>query len=222
MRQWTAVICAALWMALLPQAPADAAGSKPVQAPPAAAEKTPEEVGKEYYNLGLQHRDKAWGYEDKAKAATSDAEREKMKGKAWKQYQKSIKLFENATQKIPTFHQAYSGLGYALRKTGEFESSLAAYNRALELAPFYGEAIEYRAEAYLGLGRLDEVKDAYMYLFEKERALADELMEAMQAWVKEPGDVPADKVEAFATWVKERAELADQTSMLEDAATRRW
>ena len=54
-------------------------------------------------------------------------------------------------------------------------------DRALELAPDYGEAIEYRAEAYLGLDRIDDAKKAYMQLFNLDRALADELMEAMRA-----------------------------------------
>lgn len=223
MRTAMILLSLVLLMGLFLQAPAEAAGSKPVQ-PPAVPqpEKTPEEAGKEFYNLGLKHRDKAWGLEDKAKAATSDADREKLLAKAQKQYGKAMSLFESATDRIPTFHQAHSSLGYALRKTGDFEGSLKAYDRALELAPFYGEAIEYRAEAYLGLGRLDEVKEAYMHLFAKERALADQLMEAMQAWVKNPGDVPKDKVEAFAAWLKERGEIADQTARLEGAATRAW
>ena len=226
MRTLKILIGAALVTGLLPPATAEAAGSKPVQPPAAEQEKTPEEAGKEYYNLGLKHRDKAWGFEDKAKAAASDAERDKLLGKARKQYQKAIPLFENATQRIPTFHQAYSSLGYALRKTGDFEGSLAAYDRALELAPFYGEAIEYRAEAYLGLGRLDDVKEAYMQLFTRERGLADQLMEAMKTWVEEqraaPGEVPADQVDAFAAWLAERGEIAEQTARLEGAAIRAW
>ena len=223
-------IAAALSLGLFPQAPAEAAGSKPATAPAPAPVQTPEEAGKAAYNLGLKHRDKAWGLEDKAKAATTDAEREKFLDKARKQYGKSIPLFETATEKIPSFYQAYSSLGYALRKTGDFEASLDAYDRALELAPFYGEAIEYRAEAYLGLGRLDEVKDAYMLLFAKERALADELMEAMQTWVEErraePGEMPngtsSEQVESFAAWLAERGEIANQTARLEGAAHRAW
>ncbi len=220
------IVAALLTSGLLAPAPAEAAGSKPAPAMPATPPPTPEEAGKTAYNYGLKHRDKAWALEDKAKAAETDAEREKLLAKAQKQYGKSIPLFETAVENLPTFHQAYSSLGYALRKTGDFEGSLAAYDRALELAPYYGEAIEYRAEAYLALGRLDEVKDAYMTLFAKERALADQLMEAMQAWVAErraePGDVAAEKVESFAAWLAERGQLADQTALLLGAATRVW
>ncbi len=230
MRHRIALICAVLLSFLVLQERVEAAGSKPVKPPPpkpAPVEpKTPEEAGKMAYNEGLQHRDTAWRLEDQAENATTGIERKNLLARAQKHYEKSIPSFQTAIEKIPDFHQAYSSLGYALRKTGDFEGSLEAYDRALELAPFYGEAIEYRAEAYLGLGRLDEVKEAYMQLFAKERALADQLMEAMQAWVEErrndPGNVTPQAVEDFAAWLAERGEIADQTARLEGAATRTW
>lgn len=224
-RPFTSALCAALLAGLLTPA-AEAAGSKPATEAPATPVQTAEEAGKAAYNLGLKHRDKAWGFEDKAKVATHDAEREKLLAKARKQHEKSIPLFGTAVEKIPSFHQAYSSLGYALRKTGDFDGSLEAYDRALELAPFYGEAIEYRAEAYLGLGRLEEVKEAYMQLFSRERALADQLMEAMEAWVEErraePGEMSREQIDAFAAWLAERGELAEQSARLEGAAARAW
>ena len=58
-----------------------------------------------------------------------------------------------------------SSLGYAYRKVGEYAPVLKAYDRALESAPNYVEAIVYRAGAYLGLGRLSEAKVAYETLF---------------------------------------------------------
>lgn len=227
MRIWTAWIGAVLVSGLLASLPADAAGSRPTtNAPPVTPEvKTPEEEAKDAYNQGLKLRDKAWALEDKAEAAGTDAERQKHLGKAQKHYTKSIRLFETATRKVPTFHQAFSSLGYALRKTGEFERSLEAYDQALKLAPFYGEAIEYRAEAYLGLDRLDEAKEAYMQLFSSNRDLADQLMVAMRRWLEkrraEPGGVSSETIESFAAWVAERSELAEQTARLWQAA-RSW
>jgi len=223
----TTTICAALALGLLLPATAGAAGSQPSSLPanPQASDKTPEEMAKSAYNLGLKHRDKAWALEDKAEAAASEEERQKHLKKAHKQYEKAIPLFKTATEKAPSLHQAFSSLGYALRKTGDYDASLKAYDKALDLAPFYGEAIEYRAEAYLGLDRLDEVKEAYMQLFAKDRPLADQLMEAMQGWVEErraePGGVSSETIDAFASWVKERGELADQTAQL-SAAARSW
>ncbi len=227
MRTGLTIISVFLLTSLVFQPSAQAAGSKPAtEAPQAAPTQTPEEAGKTAYNIGLKHRDKAWGYEDKAKIASGD-ERDKLLGKARKQHEKSIPLFETAIEKIPNFHQAHSSLGYALRKTGDFEASLEAYNRALELVPSYGEAIEYRAEAYLGLGRLSEVKEAYMQLFNQERALANQLMEAMQTWVKEQraapdGKVSNEAVDAFAAWLEERGEIAAQTARLEGAVASSW
>ena len=74
-----------------------------------------------------------------------------------------------------------------------------------------------------------------MHLFAKERALADQLMEAMEAWVEEqradPGGVTpeggkrkvsSEQVEGFAAWLAERGEIAGQTARLEGAATRAW
>ena len=51
------------------------------------------------------------------------------------------------------------------------------------LAPASSEAIEYRAEAYLGLNRLDDAKQAYMHLFVHDRSASNVLMKAMKAWV---------------------------------------
>ena len=81
--------------------------------------------------------------------------------------------------------QAWGSLGYAYRVTGNYPASLEAYAKALEIQPAYTPAIEYRAEAYLGLGRLDEVKSAYMTLFNSDRKRADELDERDRPMARE-------------------------------------
>jgi cytochrome c-type biogenesis protein CcmH/NrfG len=58
----------------------------------------------------------------------------------------------------PRLHEAFSSLGYAYRKTGDFDQALQAYERALVLAPGYAAAIEYQAEAHLGLNRTTETQ----------------------------------------------------------------
>ena len=225
MKSWTTLILAAA-VAIPAAAPLAAAGSKPAPTPPPSAEKSPQEMADEAYNQGLELRDKAWALEAKAEAAGSEAERRKLLAKAGKQHEKSIPLFLNATERAPLFHQAFSSLGYAYRKTGDFEAALEAYDRALELAPDYGEAIEYRAEAYLGLDRVDDAKKAYMKLFNLDRALADELMGAMERWVEtrraEPGGVASETIDELAAWLAERSELAEQTARLTAAAERSW
>lgn len=227
MRKWTGFICLAVALSLVPSG-AEAAGgsSSPPPPPPLSVPQSPEASARDSYNMGLKYRDKAWKLEEKAAASSTDAERRKLEGKVRKQYDKAKRMFLSATEKVPGFYQAFSSLGYAYRKTGEFEKSLAAYDRALELSPAYGEAIEYRAEAYLGLGRVDDARKAYMHLFGRDRALADELMEAMQDWAAErredPAGIAGETLEGFDAWIKERGEIADQTAQLAGAADRAW
>ena len=176
------------------------------------------------YERGLKARDKAWELE-KEMANASPADRERYASKIEKQYEKAARAFQSAIDDNPEMYQAHSSLGYALRKTGDYEGSLAAYDQALEINPSYSEAIEYRAEAFLGLGRLDDVKTSYMQLFRDDRERADELMAAMEAWVEErksdPGSLDASAVEEFSAWVEERAEVAGNTASL-TSSTSSW
>lgn len=207
-----------------------AAGSKPLEPEsnaPTDVEpvKTPEEMAIDHYNFGLTYRDKAWKLEEKAAAAANEKEREKSESKAQKTWEKAIREFENAVDKNPEFFQAYGSLGYALRKTGDFEAALVAYDKALSIEPTYGEAIEYRAVAYLGLDRLDDAKEAYLQLFSGARELADQLLEEMKQYVESrrtAGGVDAATLDAFSEWVDERAEIADQTASLSGLRDRDW
>ncbi|MEE8307198.1 MAG: tetratricopeptide repeat protein [Gammaproteobacteria bacterium] len=187
-----------------------AGGSAPTQT---RVKRTPEQSAVSHYNRGLKRRDKgekylldAMGREGKARA-----KREK---KAAKQFEKAAKEFDKAIGYRADFYQAHGSLGYAYRQLGHYDQSLVAYNRSLSINPDYGEAIEYRAEAYLGLNQMDAAQQAYMDLFRRQRDLADQLMVAMNEWVgvrrSEPAGLAPDRVEAFAAWVAQRAELADQ------------
>ncbi len=208
-------IFAALALAA-PPPPLAGAGNESVPPPTLVPQQpvSPEEL----FNRALEYRDKAWKLE--AEAAESPDKAEKLLKKADKEYGKAVKKLREAVEAKPDFHQAYSSLGYALRKTGELEASIEAYDRALELAPGYPEALEYRAEAYLGLGRLEEVQEAYMELFRNDRKRADELMAAMDAWLEANGD--ASGAEEFRAWVEERAQIAAQTAELGGEAGADW
>jgi len=187
---------------------------------------TPEEKAVVSYNAGLKHRDKAAKYEQKAIAETNDKKFAKLKKKNTKEYNKAIDDFEKAIKYYPRFYQAHSSLGYALRKVARYEESLAAYNESLDINPFYDEAIEYRGEAYLGLNRLDEAKEAYMELFQNNRVLADKLIAAMIAWVAarrdDAGGLDAAVVDQFAEWVDQRNTLASYIQPMDDATRDRW
>jgi len=206
---------------------AAASGSSAMSAPrPQMASLTPEQEAVELYNDGVEHRDKADKYE-KESAAESDAKKNaKLLEKSKSQHESSIKKFLKAVSKDPTMFQAWGSLGYAYRKTGNYTAALETYDKALALEKSYTPAIEYRAEAYLGLNRLEEVKSAYMTLFNADRKRADELALAMQTWVEKrkvdaTGVDPA-ALEDFGKWVAERKQLTSQTSSISDPNAPRW
>jgi tetratricopeptide (TPR) repeat protein len=193
---------------------------------PAEAEKTPEQLAVEFYNRGIMSRDRAWKLEKKLAGATDEKQRGKLAKKIQGAYRRAASDFREAVDQVPTMFQAHSSLGYALRKTGEFEDSLAAYDRALQLNPGYTEAIEYRAEAYLGLNRLDEAKQAYVTLFGNDRPRADELMAAMKKWLEQrkhdAAGVDENTLASFESWLTEREEIAKQTASLLPSGKRDW
>jgi tetratricopeptide (TPR) repeat protein len=204
-------------MSVLVVLPALAAGGSR-QPPPTPSEPgsvstlSPEEQANLHYNDGLKARDKAWELEKKAEDADEPKQRDKYNRKAQKQFEKAIDSFTDAVRLQPDFYQAHSDLGYALRRTGRYQEALAAYDRALAVNGAYTEAIEYRAEAYLKLDRLEEAKGAYIVLAGSDRPRADILIAAMNKWVglrrDDPGPVGAEEVERFAAWVRLQEETA--------------
>jgi len=188
--------------------------------------KSPQEEAEDHYNAGLKLRDKGLSYEREAAEATTDKEKAKLEKKAKSEFEKSISEFRIATTKNPRFHEAYSDLGFALRKTGDYPTALETYDRALAINPTYTPAIEYRGEAYLALDRLEDGKKAYMTLLPIDRQRADELLKAMKGWVEkrraDPGKLSADEVQEFSKWVDERAGLAAQTPSLSQLQERKW
>jgi tetratricopeptide (TPR) repeat protein len=110
-------------------------------------------------------------------------------------------------------------MGFAYRKTGDYEKALEMYDKAIGMAPgFFAEAVEYRAEAYLALNRLDDARQAYLDLFAADRKQADILMATMKAWVDahraDAAGVDPAAVSAFEKWIGEREGLAKQTRLM--------
>ena len=104
-------------------------------------------------------------------------------------------------------------MGYTLRKTGDAAKALEMYDKALQMAPGFPDAIEYRGEAYLALGRVDDAKASYLTLFAKDRTQADLLMAAMKAFVAKPAaGVDPAAVTALDGWIKERTKIATVTA----------
>jgi Flp pilus assembly protein TadD len=58
----------------------------------------------------------------------------------------------------------YNLLGFTLRKTGDFKTSLTYYTRALELQPDHKAAREYLGELYVETGNLSKAKEQLVVL----------------------------------------------------------
>ncbi len=177
---------------------------------------TPEEQAKAAYNQGVRAVKSADKLAKTADEATDDKKKTKASDKAKRQYENARGYFAAALQRKPEMYEAWNYVGYTSRKLGEYDKALQSYDEALRLNPSYGEAIEYRGEAYLGLNRIEDAKKAYMQLFQGSRPLADQLMAAMQKWVAErrAAGNAAPEVDALAQWIDERSNIARQTASL--------
>ena len=166
----------------------------------AAPKKSPDGAAADAMNSGLK------------RLAKADELETKNPKQARKDYEGALKDFQTAVKLAPGNYRAHNNLGYSYRKLGNYARALESYEQALKLAPTFSEAIEYRAEAYLGLNRLDEAKQAYMQLFVSDRMTSRVLMKAMKAWVAkrrtDPAGVDAATLNAFDAWVQERDTLA--------------
>ena len=180
---------------------------------------SPEERAIESYKSGDDHRVKGKKLEEDA-AAKKGSDAEKTLAKSRSEFEKSLKDFKNAAKLNPKLAPAYNGMGYAYRKTGDYAKALEMYDQAIDLAKpqIFPEAVEYRAEAYLALNRLDDARQAYLDLFAVDRKQADLLMTAMKSWVSarhtEPAGVSQDALAAFEKWIGERDGIAKQTSLM--------
>lgn len=179
-----------------------------------APKASPEALATDAFNSGVKHLNN--GDKAELKAATEKAANaQKATKQARDEYSKALKDFRKAVELSPKMHRAYNGLGYAYRKTGDYAKALENYNVALEISPDFFDAIEYRGEAYLGLNRTEDAKQAYLKLFAGERGHADILLKAMKAWVEkrhsDPAGVDPTALTTFEGWIRERADLADRT-----------
>jgi tetratricopeptide (TPR) repeat protein len=188
--------------------------------------RSPEETAKSAYNSGVRSIKKAKDYESDAAKASNTEKSGKALDKAQQSYAKALEEFIDAVAQQPDMYQAWNYIGFANRHLGHFDAALDAYAKALELNPQYPEAIEYRGEAYLGLNKIDDAKNAYMTLFKDSRNLADELMQAMHRWSdarrQDAQGLAPEELDAFSKWLDERGGIAAQTAALGRDAPTMW
>src|SRR3954453_2269771 len=199
------------------QVGAFASGSAVPSAPagPSAPNRSPEEMAIASYNSGIDHKDKGVKLELAAAGVTDPKERAKADDKAKKEFEKALKDFKSAASGSPQMYQAYNGMGFSYRKTGDYVKALEMYDKALTLKPGFPDAIEYRGEAYLGLNRIDDAKKAYLEVLAADRKQADTLMAAMKAWIQDhkttPAGVDGATIDGLEKWIGERSEIAQAT-----------
>ncbi|MFC4311295.1 tetratricopeptide repeat protein [Steroidobacter flavus] len=150
------------------------------------------------------------GDHSQALADASHDEKEKADAEhaARDSYKESLGHFKEAVRLDASMHEAYTYLGYANRKLGDYTKSLAAYQQALKINPDYPHAIEYQGQAFLGLNRLDEARFNYLRLYALNKGQAAKLLQAMRAWVAANKNKPIDGVDVsgFSEWVAQRSE----------------
>ena len=183
---------------------------------------TPEQQSAKAMRSGIRLRDKALKQEAKAAKATSDKKREKALAKAQKLYKKAIDKQGAAIQLDPQNYKAANELGFALRKTGDYRKAIGAYNYALKINPNFHQATEYRAEAFLKLGFLDQTRQSYMVLFRDDRDLAAQLMEKFDQWIADKAENLSDTEQDFVAWVEERKKLSAMAQDLSMNNSRTW
>ena len=159
------------------------------------------------YTAGYASILRAEHAENLAAASSNDADRKAALGSAQEAYRQSLPHFTEATRLDSSMHEAYTYLGFANRKLGRYDESLQAYEQALEINPDAVHAIEYQAEALLGLNRIAEVRFNYLRLYALDLRQAAKLLHAMSTWVEANKAKPPAGIDMpeLAAWVDGQA-----------------
>jgi tetratricopeptide (TPR) repeat protein len=184
---------------------------------PQATEK-PDAAAAKAYKQAVKSLDKAQELDAAAAAASNPDKKAKALEKRDDAYNRALDQLTEALSNKSDMVDAWDRVGYVHMKLGAYREAIDDYNHVLGLKPDLLEAEERRAEAYLVVDRLDEVRIAYMDLFNHSPDLAAQLMTAMQKWLADrqadPQGLRAGDIEAFGKWLSEREGIAKQTASL--------
>jgi tetratricopeptide (TPR) repeat protein len=186
--------------------------------PTPARQATPQDKARDAYNDGVRYVKKADKAQQTANDATDTGKKDKASKEAHDAYAAALTKFTTSVGLDPTLHEAWNYVGYTNRKLGNYDDALAAYDKALSLKPGYADALEYRGEAYLAVGRIPDAQQAYLDLYAGDRALAGKLLTAMKGWVTaqraSPSANGATNLDELDKWIQERTQIAGQTAAL--------
>ncbi len=176
----------------------------------------PDAAAQKAYKAGMKSLNKAKALGEEAASAPNE---DKKNGALIKQndaYGRALDEFTEALVNKGDMFEAWNNVGYIHLRLGAYAESVDDYNHTLALKPDLLEAIEHRAEAYVAIDRLDDAKSAYMDLFNHDRPLADQLMQAMQQWLTQhranPNGMTAADIADFDKWLQERDAVAKQSA----------
>lgn len=222
-----ALLAAPALMASGPGGGGGGMGSAPM---PSIQQRSPHDQAVDYYNNAERRIDGLTKTHDEMKAASaSDPQKAaKLQAKLAKGLENAAADLERAVKNDPQLFQAWSELGFTYRKMGKFKESLEAYDKSLAIQPDYTPALEYRAEAYLGLNRIDDARKTYTDLFSMDRPKADALLIAMKSFVAarhaDAAGLDAAQLDALDKWVAQREIIHNQTVALtaQTSSFRSW
>jgi tetratricopeptide (TPR) repeat protein len=193
----------------------DPAGDTPSTTAPT---EKPDKAATKAYNAGMKSLSKAREYEEVAAKATDRDKKAAALDKVSDAYGKALDQFTETLRNKGDMADAWNNVGYIHLRLGANNESIDDYNHALALKPDLLDAVEHRAEALMGVDRLDDAKASYMDLFNHARPLADQLMVAMQKWQEShraaPSGMRASDIDAFGKWLQERDGIAKQTASI--------
>jgi tetratricopeptide (TPR) repeat protein len=201
-----------------------ASGMRPAQSNPQSSQRSPQDMAVASLNDGIHARDRAWKLEKELETTQDPGKQDKLRQKIQKTYEADARSQRDAIRNKPDMFQAYTELGYALRKSGDYPGALEAYDKSLSIMPNYAEALEYRAEAYLGLNRVTDARDTYLILYNGGDATrSQQLAEAMQKWVTSrraaaAGAAP-ESIDQLDTWLSQRTEIATHSGVTAKAGS---
>jgi tetratricopeptide (TPR) repeat protein len=183
---------------------------------------TPQEKARDVYNDGVRYLKKADKAQQAANEATDAGRKDKAGREAHDAYAAALAKFTQATGLDASLHEAWNYVGYTNRKLGNYDDALSAYDKALSIKPGYADALEYRGEAYLAVGRIPDAQQTYLDLYGGNRALAGKLLGAMKSWSAAQRANPSSSgtnLDELDKWIQERTQIAAQTAALTRAGT---
>jgi tetratricopeptide (TPR) repeat protein len=184
--------------------------------PPSTSTEKPDAAAKKAFAAGLKSLNRAHEYEAAAAKATDPEKKAVALDKMNDAYGKALDQFTEVLRNKGDFADAWSHVGYVHLQLGAYGESIDDYNHALALNAEQLDAVEYRAEGYMGVDRLDEAKAAYMSLFNHSPPLAEQLMAVMRKWLEShraaANGMRASAIDSFDKWIQERDGIAKQAS----------